>query len=975
MGMKEGKFVLLIVRHRLWGYIFHPYIIVNEPNKKYFQLSEPLFSYLSDETLKSIEEEERELVRIVNDYSDRALFKLFSKDKSVKDFLENVQSEKIERFIRPLIEKRLRKCFLKARDAEVPCFLKRTGSNIVYPDDRIELSDEVARPVFVFNRQASGSTYKLKVELAGKPVDLFHNQIEILCNSPCLILTPKKLLLIDEIDGLKLRPFLTKESVSIPRDSEVKYFSSFVKNAVNFYKVEGTGFNIIKQEPEKKAHLSIEMSIRGYPVIILSFYYSENRISPDDNSEYFTKFLNEEGIFSFLRFHRDFSWELKCIDLLIDIGFFSDDNINFYIRDENACAILNICALMEVVNHNYYNLIESGFTINTRNLAGSYNLKPVTIEIINTIDNDWFDLHAVIRIDKWQFPFTRFRYNILNEIQEYELPDGTIAILPEEWFTKYRNIFEFGNDFGEHIKVHKQHFSFLSDILEDTRSEEIKKLKKLLIPDELKFIPRPAGFRCEMRRYQHEGLNWLHWLQSSGLGGLLADDMGLGKTIQALALLQNNLESMPPAQEQKLSNMMPTLFDIPSKKLTSLVIVPASLVFNWENEIRRFLPGMKVYCHKGGQRATTTSQFVFFDIVISSYHTVRQDIDLLSAFKFHYIILDESQSVKNPGSLIYKSVVRLKSDFRLALSGSPVENSLTDLWAQLNFVNPGMLGSLSYFRNEYVIPIEKQNNSEKEAFLKKLTKPFILRRTKETVAGDLPAVAEQTIFCDMTEEQSVIYEKEKSSIRNIIMESVGKEGLQKAVFAVLQGLMRLRQISNHPVMADEEYPGGSGKFDIILNDIENVVKEGHKILVFSSFVMHLKLVSAALEKNRIGFSMLTGASTDREKIVNRFQNEDSIRVFLISLKAGGVGLNLTAADYVFIIDPWWNPASEIQALSRAHRIGQNKNVFVYRYISTGTLEEKIIKLQERKSKLAESFIHSNNPLQDAGLDQILELIG
>lgn len=973
--IKGRKFALVLSRHRLWGYIFVPYIVVNEPNKKYFRLSESLFPYQSDETLKLLGDEERELVRIINEYSDRALYKLFSKDKSVKDFLEIVSPEKIDRFIRPYIERRLKKCFSISRDEDVLCFARRPNSNIVHPGDQLELVEKAARPVFMFKRDPSGSTYRLIIESEEEPVELFQQSVDILCNSPCLIRENNRILLIEDIDGTKLKPFFAKESVVIPKNSEVRYFSGFVLNAINRYKVKGTGFSIIESVPEKKAHLSLENSIKGHAVLILSFDYSGNRISPDDQSEYLTKFRNESGDFTYLKYRRDFQWEVKCMDLLADLGFISDDNINYHIQDEEAETGMDVSAIIEAVNKNYIDLTDSGFIIETKNLGRDFNLKPVNIEIANSMVDDWFDLRAVIKIDKWEIPFTHFRYNILNKIREYELPDGTIAILPAEWFTKYRNVFEFGRDNDDHIKIHKQHFPFLSEILDNKYSDDLKRLEKLLIPGELQTIQKPDGIKCEMREYQQEGLNWLHWLQSSGLGGLLADDMGLGKTVQALALLQNNLERMPSSRRHIPLNMSPTLFDIPEQKFTSLVIVPASLVYNWENEIRRFVPGMKVYSHKGSQRERTISHFGFYDIIISSYHTVRQDIDLLCTFNFHYIILDESQSIKNPGSLTYRSITRLKSDFRLALSGTPVENSLTDLWAQLNFINPGMLGNLSYFRREYAGPIEKTGDTERESDLKKLINPFILRRTKEMVARDLPAVTEQTIYCDMTEDQARIYEEEKSAVRNTIMESIDREGLQKSAIVVLQGLMKLRQISNHPALADEEYSGDSGKFDTVLSDIENVVKEGHKILVFSSFVVHLKLFAAALEKKSIDFSILTGASTNREKIVNSFQNEDSKKIFLISLKAGGVGLNLTAADYVFILDPWWNPASEIQAMNRAHRIGQDKNVFVYRYISSGTLEEKITKLQERKSKLAESFIQSNNPLKDVDINQILEIIG
>ncbi len=325
--------------------------------------------------------------------------------------------------------------------------------------------------------------------------------------------------------------------------------------------------------------------------------------------------------------------------------------------------------------------------------------------------------------------------------------------------------------------------------------------------------------------------------------------------------------------------------------------------------------------------------------------------------------------------MLYKTVNRLKSQFKLVLTGTPVENSLTDLWTQLNFVNPGLLGSLSFFRREFAKPIEKTGDDEKEVKLRKIIQPFILRRTKETVARELPPITEQTVFCDMTEDQFKLYDSEKSLVRNSILKNIASTGLEKSAILVLQGLMKLRQISNHPVMAFEDYSYGSGKFETVLQDIESVISEGHKILVFSSFVKHLYLYADELRKNRIGFTMLTGASINREKIVKSFQNDKDNKIFLISLKAGGVGLNLTAADYVFILDPWWNPASEMQAMNRAHRIGQDKSIFVYRYITSNSIEEKIVKLQEKKSMLADTFISSNNPLKDIDIQQILNIIG
>jgi SNF2 family DNA or RNA helicase len=359
--------------------------------------------------------------------------------------------------------------------------------------------------------------------------------------------------------------------------------------------------------------------------------------------------------------------------------------------------------------------------------------------------------------------------------------------------------------------------------------------------------------------------------------------------------------------------------------------------------------------------------------VISSYHTVRQDIDLISGFQFHYIVLDESQVIKNPSSRIYQAIAELKSRYKLALTGTPIENSLTDLWAQMNFINKGLLGGLTYFKREFVIPIEKKDDQEKQEKLKKLINPFILRRKKEEVANELPEISKQIIYCTMTEEQREFYEREKSNIRNYIFEKIDNQGFEKSSMIVLQGLTRLRQISNHPSLVNENYTDESGKFNEVLRNIDNIIEEGHKVLIFSSFVKFLELLEIELNKVIIKYTKLTGKSIKREDIVKSFQDNPECKVFLISLKAGGLGLNLTAADYVFILDPWWNPASESQAFSRAHRIGQTKNVFVYQFISENSIEDKIHILQEKKNRLAETFVHSNNPMKEISREELEDL--
>ncbi|HUW93621.1 MAG TPA: DEAD/DEAH box helicase [Bacteroidales bacterium] len=972
-GERERLFILILTQHRRWGSVLMPYIIERTPGVSYYRMAESLSPHPDNATLSLLDNEESEIVRLVNEYSDRNLFKLFSKHSSVKEFLENIDAREFETLIKPYIEARISQCLHIALNEEVPVFLQKPKINSLHPEDRLRIIPQPATPVFRFDRGPEGSSYCLMIYSGGSPLNLRRGNVEILSNKPCVIRSNDRLFFVSDIEGAKLKPFLIRSNIVIPTATEEKYFGSFVLSVINSHKVSGTGFTIEEATPEKRAYLTIETGIRGIPVALLKFRYDDRDLFYPDDISHFTSFRADGGHFLFRRKKRDPAWEKKCIDSLGEAGLFSEDGITFTVAGARENDNDAFYELIEIIAHNKTRLTEAGFILRKGSLDVPYNLEPVEMTISHQLVNDWFDLKAVVTIGDYKIPFTRLRRNILEGIREYTLPDGTVAILPEEWFTRYRGLFEMGRDEDESLMVHKQHFSILSEALNAEECEICRKLEKLIMPEKLPLLEKPAGLNAEMRPYQSEGLNWLYFLQTNNLGGCLADDMGLGKTLQTLALLLWNKENQAISFNSNIEGQL-SLFGSNTKKLTSLIIVPASLIHNWNNEIRKFCPSLKTLVHQGSGRMKTTSQFSRYDVVISSYHTVRQDIEFFSLFSFFYVVLDESQHIKNPSSRIYRAAIRIKAEHRLVLTGTPVENSLTDLWTQLSFINPGLLGSLAFFRREFAKPIEINNEEEREKRLKKIIQPFIMRRTKEMVAKELPPISEQVIFCDMDDEQAVIYEKEKSAVRNSILENIEAMGVEKSAIMVLQGLMKLRQIANHPRLTDETYQGGSGKFEAVIHNIESAISEGHKILIFSSFVKHLELFPAWLRSNGIGYSMLTGSTHDREKVIDAFRKDPSIKVFLISLKAGGVGLNLTEADYVFILDPWWNPASEIQALSRAHRIGQDKTVFVHRYISAATIEEKIQHLQERKSKLAEAFVESNNPMGNMDIRGILEII-
>jgi len=430
----------------------------------------------------------------------------------------------------------------------------------------------------------------------------------------------------------------------------------------------------------------------------------------------------------------------------------------------------------------------------------------------------------------------------------------------------------------------------------------------------------------------------LRFLNEFHLGGCLADDMGLGKTVQTLALLQSEKEK--------------------GKAGTSLLIMPTSLIYNWEMEASKFTPELKILNYTGTLRNKEIERFSKYDVVLTSYGITRLDIELLQKFYFNYIILDESQVIKNPSSNIAKAVLELKSRYKLTLTGTPLENTTMDLWSQMTFINPGLLGTQTFFKNEFQQPIEKRQDESKIKKLNAIIRPFVLRRLKSQVATDLPEKVENVYYTNMTPEQEQRYEEAKSFYRHKILDQIDKEGINHTRMMILEGLTKLRQLSNHPKMVDPRYTGNSGKLEDLTHMLENALLEGHKVLVFSQFVKHLDIVKGMLKEYKIPYAYLDGSSNDRKEQVEKFNKDPMLKVFLISIKAGGLGLNLTEADYVFILDPWWNPAVEAQATDRAHRIGQKKKVFSYKFITRNTVEEKILTLQKHKLKLSENLIQN-----------------
>ncbi len=557
---------------------------------------------------------------------------------------------------------------------------------------------------------------------------------------------------------------------------------------------------------------------------------------------------------------------------------------------------------------------------------------------------DWFDAKVEIDFEGQRVGISDIKKALSSKQSFVQLSDGTLGILPDEWLKRYSLLFKVGDGKNDKLRLSKYHMSVIDELYENRQASELSFAldEKFEILREFKKIPEidaPESLEPILRPYQKAGYQWLSYLNDVGWGGILADDMGLGKTVQALTMLQH--------------------FKTSTGGLKGIVVCPTTLIYNWENEIRKFTPELTYKIHHGSMRTRDIVELQKVNIVITTYGTLRSDIQVLMKILYDYVVLDESQAIKNPASKVTKAACLLTAKNRLCMSGTPLQNNTFDIFAQMNFLNPGLLGSMDFFRNEFATPIDKFGEQEQKDHLRKLLYPFILRRTKEQVAKDLPEKTETILFCEMEKEQRKIYDAYRNSYRDKIMGVIDEQGIDKSQLTILQGLMKLRQICDSPAILNEEekYPNHSAKLEELTREISENIGE-HKALIFSQFLGMLALIKEKLKEQGVPFEYFDGSTsiTERQRAIENFQNNDECRVFLISLKAGGVGLNLTAADYVYIVDPWWNPAVEQQAIDRTHRIGQTKNIFAYRMICIDTIEDKILQLQERKRKLASELI-------------------
>ena len=759
----------------------------------------------------------------------------------------------------------------------------------------IEVLEEKATVLFHFRRNEDNTHYFPTIKHAGEKIDFQSKNTYIVCREPAWIVCDQKLYGFKKyVDGNKLMPFVNKRFIVVPKKMEDTYYRKFIAPLIASFDVYARGFEITTERyvpepvltfsematnnspglfPDDKAGKgavngnSVRASANDVKILFdISFNYGDENFRADNSTPISVIVDHENDDYTFRRIERDQDEEVRIINKLKSLGL---DFKNSRFTTSKSQAVDWLINHVPVLQEENIRVIQNSLH-NKKYFIGETSIK---VEVKENID--WFDVHAVIKFGPYEIPFKELRKIILKKGNEIILPNGEIGVIPDAWIRGYSEFFAFMNeekDGGKtRLVLRKYHLAMVQDLESGNLAEVVmgRKLEKLRNFEEIEDEPVPSGFRGLLRPYQKAGYNWLKFLEKYKFGGCLADDMGLGKTIQTLAMLQSLKAS--------------------GSSTPSLLIVPTSLIYNWELEAAKFTPDLQIYNHTGTNRIKDVGRFEGYNVVLTTYGIARLDIALLKSFYFDYVILDESQSIKNPNSNISKSVKKLHSRNRLILTGTPLENSTLDLWSQMTFINPGLLGNQAFFKNEYLNPIEKKNDLEKTQKLYAIIKPFILRRHKSQVATELPEKVESIKYCSMTASQEERYEEVKNHFRNKILDQIEKQGMGKSQMMLLQGLTQLRQIANHPKMVDMEYKGDSGKMEAITQLLESAVNENHKILVFSQYVKHLSLLQHFLKSRKIAYAYLDGSTKDRQAQVERFQGDQETKLFLISLKAGGFG--------------------------------------------------------------------------------------
>lgn len=921
-GSADASVVYALYPHEMLGTVLGAFVVAHTEAGSLSLRYQRLLPENADAFMHLLDDQDRVLVELLGEFSPHRLLKRFG-DKGAtmakfqKKFSAKPYSEVLEEFARlqlatayPLL--RGKALYASANDG--------------YPADTLlTLLEEPATLQFFFERSTEGTQYHVEVYADNRRLHLHETPGDVLVTQPAWIRSGNLVFAFEgNVDGRKLKPFFAKEHIRIAPKYEQEYYEKFLTKLLEEHEVTLSGFELQEAKPAPVFALQLHRDNQSIYTLRLRVRYDTAMLVPGKGSAAPVRVISKGGAIRFQKIVRQMAREkeisvqiqglLPQPDALLETTLSEPETYEWLCDNAERTKEIGV-------------EIEQWYTGPMLHVGG-HNLRYVSEQVDGVVFAT-----PLVEAGGYTQPLEK-HFEKLRSEQRHPLTtlDGERFFLRAEEHLTLRHLLEVGTVEGGKLRLSPAQAAILPpDAGVYTPFTTTDKLPEAKLPKDLQATLRP---------YQKAGYDWLVFLSEHHMGGILADDMGLGKTLQALALLLRH-------------HTRPT-------KQPSLVVVPNSLIFNWLQEAERFTPSLKLHVYAGSKRERTESTLFRYDILLTTYGMVRQDIARLAKLQFEYIVLDESQYIKNRDAKTTQAVLKLRANYRVSLTGTPIENTTMELWTQFQFLNPGLLGGRTFFENHYTIPIEKYQDERRARRLKALVRPFLLRRTKGQVAPELPELVEQVRYCTLSDTQANLYEQERQQLHASLHSEAlsSEEGFEKAKFQILSSLQRLRQIAIHPQLLDETQTDVGGKHEALWDHLEDILAEGSKVLVFSQFVKLLTIIKKEFKERGIRYSYLDGQTKDRAAAVENFQEDPEIQVFLISLKAGGVGLNLTAAEYVLMLDPWWNPAVEAQAIARAHRIGQQKTVFAYKFISQGTIEESILEMQERKSRVANEIIQN-----------------
>ena len=932
----NGQVIIVYTEHPVFGILLIPYIAERLEDGT-LQLIEQAF-HASPEAIEQMNEAERQAIDIASHYTEKYLMGAYSREKIVSRFLHKLSQdpEKVKNNIRPFIEGKLLEMLTLIRENGLSFYQKQPGSKVLYAHHAYHVHPHDAEVRFTFHVDSSTFRYQLQCYYEKQPFSLDDQKPVIaLTASPATLLLGMNLYFFPHIDSVRLLPFTKKKAISASAAQLEKYIDNIVIPIARYHEIITEGWDIPEERCACEALLSLEDITHSEQLLQLGFRYRD-QLFTSDNGAAMKKIIyrKDSGEVSFFR--RDIVAEKKAIQLLESSGLQRIGDIHFRLSASSSEK-----TLVEWINK-HREMLQSDFQLTGHMGNTPYCLDEIHIE--QSCDDevvDWFELHITVVVGNLRIPFSRFRKHILEEKREYLLPDGRMILLPEEWFSKYANLLEMGVQTEQGIRLKHTFIGAAQAALGGTG------LKKFSGKNQIKNVSVPKALKATLRPYQQKGFSWMMHLHKLGFGGCLADDMGLGKTIQIITLLKDAYGT--------------------GERQPSLIICPASLVYNWEHEIGRFAPDLRVLSIVGnGPEREARLESVReqlsggtgdgCQVLVTSYDLLKRDIRFYEDIHFRYQVIDEAQYIKNAATQSAKAVKAIDVRTRFALTGTPVENRLSEIWSIFDYLMPGFLFASQYFKKEFENPIVRDGDEDALIRLRRIIGPFVLKRVKKDVLKELPDKLEQVVYSNFEGEQKKLYAANAVKLKEKL-ESGGFAETGDGRLQILAELMRLRQLCCDPRLCYENYKSESAKLETCMDLVRRGISGEHKILLFSQFTSMLELIERRLIKEGVASHKLTGATSKEERIrmVGEFQRDD-VPVFLISLKAGGTGLNLTAADIVIHYDPWWNVAAQNQATDRTHRIGQKKQVTVYKLITRNTIEENILKLQESKQYLADQIV-------------------